>query len=272
MISSAFFLGAEAPNWFSNPQKDSTVFYGLGIGENLNNAKKSAIGDLANSIQVSIASTFDKTTTRENDQISSTVSQITNLQSQIDDLTNLDVTQSQCDNKGRCYVRVEIKKSFLIKQLEQRVQQKIKDFMQITSPFAYQEKKEVYEKIQKDYLLYISLGGKEMQIPSLERPVFSLDFRYDGDFSAGFKSILEQTIQDFLTKMGSVSNNAQWKITINVLKEEKNVVLDISSGYNGEVFHNASVYDTQKPNISTSFFAKRLGAQACKKMKKWSNN
>lgn len=265
----ALFLGAEAPSWFLSPNVDSTRVFGLGSASSIDLAKKKAIEDLSNSLQVSVKSTFDQTKTRHNKNITSHTAQTLNLESQIDDLTNIEPTRSECED-GMCYVQVEIKKSDLIAQLRRKIEQRSKELLRVNSPFTYTHKKEMYAKMQKDYTLYVSLGGVEMQLPALdEKPAFSLVFEYDGEFSSSFKSVLQKTIQEYLTKFGKLSDDSAWKIVVGVFQEGKSVTLDISTHHDGEVLHNASVYDTQKPNVSSTFFAKRLGVQAYKKMQKW---
>ncbi|RDU71206.1 LPP20 family lipoprotein [Helicobacter brantae] len=263
-------LGAEAPQWFLNPSVDSGKIYGLGKDSSIASAKKKAINDLVNSLQVSVKSTFDQTKIKQDKKINSLTSQTINLQSQIDDLTNIEPTKAQCDGENQCYVQVEISKADLINQLKRRIEQKKQELLSNTSPFEYQYRKGLFSKIQRDYVLYLSLGGSPMPIPEVEeKPTFDLVFEYDGDFSKSFKSVLEKTIQDYLTKFGKLSSSSQWKIVVEVLQEDKSVTLDISTKYGGEVLHNASVSDTQNPSVSKSFFAKRLGVQAYKKMQKW---
>lgn len=269
----SLFWGGEIPEWFLNPPLSSTKVIGLGQGSDISSAKKKAIDDLANSLQVNVKSKFNQTESRENDSFSSTSSQTINLQSQVDDLMNIEPTKAQCIEKNQCYVLVEITKTNLANQLKRKIMQQTKEAMTSSSPFEYPYKKDLISKIQKNYSLYLSLGGSEMQIPTLgDKPTFDLIFEYSGDFPKSSKSILEKTIQDYLTKIGKLSLDSEWKVVVNVLTEGKNVTLEVSVQHKGEVIHNTSVYDTQKPNISNSFFAKRLGVQVNKKMQKWGKN
>lgn len=266
-------LGAEAPEWFLNPKVDSSKVYGLGKDSSIALAKKKAINDLVNSLQVSVKSTFDQTKIKQDKQISSLASQTINLESQIDDLTNIEPTKAQCDGENQCYVQVEVSKSDLINQLYRKIEQRKKEIVRKNSPFEYQDRKELVSKIEKDYTLYLSLGGNTMSIPNIgEKPTFDLIFNYNGDFPKSSKSIFEKTIQDYLTKFGKLSSSSPWKVIVEVFVEGKNVTLDISTQYEGEVIHNASVSDAQKPNVAPTFFAKRLGVQAYKKMQKWGKN
>lgn len=273
LILSVLFLGAEAPRWFLEPKVDFSKVYGLGMASSISLAKKQAISDLANSLQVSVKSAFDQTKIKQNKQISSLGSQTFSLQSEIDNLMNIEPTKAQCTEERKCYVLVEISKIDLANQIKIKIEQKKREFLANKSPFEYSYRKELIAKMQQDYALYLSLGGEEMQIPLQEdKPAFDLVFNYDGDFPKSSKSIFEKTIQDYLTKFGKLSSSSPWKIIVEVFVEGKNVTLDISTQYEGEVIHNASVSDTQKPNVAPTFFAKRLGVQAYKKMQKWGKN
>lgn len=269
----SLFWGGEIPEWFLNPPLSSTKVIGLGQGSDISSAKKKAIDDLANSLQVSVKSQFNQTESRENDSFSSTASQTINLQSQVDDLMNIEPTKAQCVEEKQCYVLVEIAKTNLANQLKRKILQQTKEVMASSSPFEYPYRKDLISKIQKTHSLYLSLGGSAMQIPALEnKPSFDVVFVYSGDFPKSSKSILEKTIQDYLTKIGKISSDSKWKIVVSVFGEGKSVTLEVSVQHKGEVIHNTSVYDTQKPNVSNSFFAKRLGVQVNKKMQKWGKN
>lgn len=273
LILGAFLtlLGAEAPQWFLKPSLQSSHLYGFGVGSNIGVAKQNAIIDLANSLQSSVKTTFEKETRRTDDDIVSSASQKMSVDTKMMDLMNVEATKTECV-ENQCYVQVEIKKIDLLRQLEKKIEKVAKEIVELNSPFNYQYKKTVlYPQMLADYALYTSLGGLDLNIPKGigEKPSFSLSFEYEGEFSKAFKSILQKTIQDSLTKFGKLTSSSPWKITVGVFQEDKTVTLDISTSYNDEVIHNTSVYDTKKPNVSNSFFAKRLGVQAYKKMQKW---
>lgn len=269
--ASCALLGAESPDWFSKPRLDPSFLYGFGVGSNIKTAKESAMADLASSLQSSVKVFFQRETVRDDKNITSSASQKLNIDSKTIDFVNIEPKKIEC-LQDQCYALVEVSKAQLLNQLRERIEKNIKTFKELNSPFDYSYKKSVlYPKIQEDYTLYTALGGINLSVPKGigEKPTFDLSFEYNGDFSSGFKSILEKTIQDSLTKYGKLSKESEWKITVGVFQEDKTVALDISTTYNGEVIHNTSVYDTKKPSVSNSFFAKRLGVQAYKKMQKW---
>lgn len=270
---SVFFalLRAETPDWFSNPKLDSNSLYGFGVGSNIKLAKESAMVDLANSLQSNVKVFFQRENLRDDKTITSSASQTININTKAIDFVNIEPKKLECI-QNQCYALIEVDKSKFLKQLRERIEQNNETFNELNSPFDYSYKKDVlYPKIQEDCALYSALGGMDLFVPKGigEKPTFALKFEYNGDFSSAFKSILEKTIQDDLTKYGKLSASSEWKITVGVFQEDKTVTLDISTTHNDEVIHNASVYDTKKPNMSNSFFAKRLGVQAYKKMQKW---
>lgn len=266
-------LGAEAPKWFSNPSLDSSYLYGFGVGKDIKNAKENALLDLASSLQSSVKVVFEREIQRNDTDISSKASQKSSISTQVSDLTNVEATKAECQD-NQCYVKVEIKKSDLVAQLKQKIQSLATEISHLNSPFDYLYKKnKLYPKMLSEYALYSALGGFGFELPKLgEKPSFQLVFKYDGDFSKGFKGIFEKTIADSLTQFGTLSADAKWSIEVNAFREDKSVTLELDVKHNDEVIHNASVYDTQAPSVSSSFFAKRLGVQANKKMRKWGKN
>ena len=265
-------LGAETPKWFSNPSLNSQSLYGFGIGEDIKEAKDNALLDLATSIRSSVNVVLEREIQRNDANLTSKASQKSRVSSEVLDLMNVEPTKVECQ-EDQCYVQVEISKADLIDQLKRRIEQRSKEIASNNSPFEYQYREKLLSKIHKDYVLYLSLGGNVMQIPQAEdKPIFDLVFVYNGDLSKSFKSILEKTIQDYLTKFGKLSSKSDWKIIVEVFKEGNDFTLDISTKYGDEVLHNASVSDRQKPSVSSSFFAKRLGVQTYKKMQKWGKN
>lgn len=268
------FLSASAPSWFLNPQSNPSVFFGLGSGADIRSAKQNAMADLTSSISSNIQTTFEKNTTRIDKTMASTTSKNIYIDAKMMNLANINVKHSEC-NDGKCYVQVEIQKSDLLIQLEQKIRLLKQEIQELSSPFSYSYKKsKLYPKLAENYILYSALGGNSEEMPKGigEKPTFDLSFEYDGNFSNGFKGILEKTIQDSLTKYGKLSKASEWKVNVRVFQEDQSVSLDISTTYKDEVIHNASVYDTKKPSMSSSFFAKRLGVQAYKKMQKWGKN
>lgn len=267
----ATLLGAQAPKWFLNPSLDSSCLNGFGVGENIGIAKQNAIVDLANSLQSSVKTTFERELKRNDLDLTSSASQKISIDTKMVDLMNVEAVNTECNDK-ECYVQVEIKKINLLRQLEQKIKSTTEEISELNSPFNYQYKKDVlYPKILMDYALYVSLGGLDLNIPKGigEKPSFNLDFEYEGELSKSFKSVLEKTIQDNITQFGTISPDSEWKIAVGVFQENSTVTLDISTSYKGEIVHNASVYDTKKPSMSATFFAKRLAVQAYKKMQKW---
>lgn len=268
------FLSASAPSWFLNPQSNPSVFFGLGSGADIRSAKQNAMADLTSSISSNIQTTFEKNTTRIDKTMASTTSKNIYIDAKMMNLANINVKHSECSD-GKCYVQVEIQKSDLLIQLEQKIRLLKQEIQELSSPFSYSYKKiKLYPKLAENYILYSALGGNSEEMPKGigEKPTFDLSFEYDGNFSNGFKGILEKTIQDSLTKYGKLSKASEWKVNVRVFQEDQSVSLDISTTYKDEVIHNASVYDTKKPSMSSSFFAKRLGVQAYKKMQKWGKN
>lgn len=270
---SAFFalLGAEVPQWFSKPALDSNHFYGFGVGSSIDVAKKNSMVDLASSLQSSVKVVFEREIKRNDVEISSNASQKFSIDTTMTDLMSIEAKNAECIDQ-KCYVVVEIAKPTLLKQLKQKIEVSKQALDNLKSPFDYQHKKDVlYPKILMDYALYTSLGGVGVDIPKSagEKPSFDVRFNYDGSFSSGFKSIFEKTIEDALTRFGSISANSQYKIDIEVYKEGESVAIEFSASDGGEIVHNSSVFDTKKTSISNSFFAKRLGVQVYKKMQKW---
>lgn len=265
-------LGAKVPEWFLKPTPLESGFYGIGSGKDNKSAKQDAIADLVGTIQLNIQTSFNTQTKRVGDTLSSSATQDIKLNTQMFKLINIKVAQSECDD-GVCYTRVEIKKDDLLTQLRGEILLGLEKMKDLASPFDYRYKKDIlYPEILSKFSLYSALGGKESVIPKNagDQPTLAVIFEYDGNFKKTFKSILEKTIKDDISKYAKISANSEWKIIIGVYKEEKTVTLDISAKNKNEEIHNASVCDTQKPNISDSFFTKRLGVQAYKKIKQWS--
>ena len=265
-------LGAKVPEWFLKPAPLEGGFYGIGSGKDNKSAKQDAIADLVGTIQLNIQTSFNTQTKRVGDTLSSSATQDIKLNTQMFKLINIKVAQSECDD-GVCYTRVEIKKDDLLTQLRGEILLGLEKMKDLASPFDYRYKKDIlYPEILSKFSLYSALGGKELVIPKNagDQPTLAVIFKYDGNFKKTFKSILEKTIKDDISKYAKISANSEWKIIISVYKEEKTVTLDISAKNKNEEIHNASVCDTQKPNISDSFFTKRLGVQAYKKIKQWS--
>lgn len=267
-------LGAEAPDWFVKPKLDANSLYGFGMGSSIRVAKESAMADLASSLQSSVKVFFQREMSRDDSNITSSASQRLSIDSKTVDFANIEPKKLEC-LQDQCYALIEVSKNQLLTQLKQRIEKNSKALNELNSPFDYPYKKNVlYPKISEDYTLYSALGGLGLSIPKGvgEKPTFDVKFEYDANFPNAFKSILEKTIQDALTKYGKISKSSPYKITIGVFQEDQSVSLDISITYKDEVIHNASVYDTKKPSMSSSFFAKRLGVQAYKKMQKWGKN
>lgn len=270
MFAFLAFLGAQPPQWFLNPSLDSTKLYGFGTGETPAKAKQSAMIDLANSLQSSIETSFEKQTQRLESDLASSALQKINIRTKITDLFNIEATKAQCEEK-QCYAQIEIPRSKLLEQLEQRIKESIKEFAKLHSPFSYPYKKDIlYPKILQDYALYSALGGLKLEIPNIgEKPAFDLRFQYDGEFSKSFKNALEKAIQDRIIEFGKISSNSDWKILVSISKADQSALLNLSASHNDEIIHNASVSDSKKTTTSTEFFAKRLAVQIYKKIQKW---
>lgn len=259
------------PHWFANPKPNPNGFYGLGSGESIAIAKRNATADLSSSIHLSIQSTFSSESKRVNQTLSSSATQKINIHTKELTLSNLVVSQAECE-EGVCYARVEISRADLLTQLRGKIILALEEFNSLQSPFDYVYKKNVlFPSIMQDYSLFASLGGVGIAIPKSvgDTPVFNLVFRYDGVFSKSFKNILEKTIKDNLVKYSKISTRSDWKIIVKIIKEGKGVAIGVSANHLGEEIYSASVFDVQKPNISNSFFAKRLGIQTYKKINKW---
>lgn len=261
----------DVPEWFEKPQPNLNGFYGLGSGENIPEAKRNAIADLGSVISSNVQSSFSSQTQRAEDALHSSASQNININSDDLKLSNLTIAKSECEDEI-CYVRVEISKNDLLSQLKGNITLELRELEELSSPFDYAYKRDVlFPRLVRDHSLYSSLGGIDLQIPKSigSKPTFDLVFEYDGDFSKAFKNILEKTIKDNITKYGKISSKSDWKIIVGVYKEDKSVSIDVTAKHNGEEIHNTSIHDTQKSNISNSFFAKRLGVQTYKKINKW---
>lgn len=264
-------LGAETPDWFSNPTLDTNFVYGFGIGSNVKLAKENAIIDLASSLSSSVNAVLQREIKRNDTNITSLASQKFSINTKGVEFANIETKKLECI-QDQCYAWIEISKVKFLNQLKQKIEQSMQEMNELNSPFDYSYKKNVlFPNLIKDYTLYSALGGMSLSIPKNagEKPLFSLVFEYEGEFSNAFKSILEKTIQDDITKFGKISSASDWKIVVSVCQESQTVTLDISASHNGEIIHNTSVYDTKKSGVSNSFFAKRLGVQAYKKMQKW---
>lgn len=271
LCASSALLGVDVPKWFSKPILEVGYFYGFGTDSSIESAKQKAMVDLSSSLQSNVQSNFQRETKRSDTTITSNASQTFNIHTASMDLMNVKTKYAECIEKN-CYVVVEVSKNDLLNQIKHKIESAKADLDTLQSPFDYPYKKEkLYPQMLMDYRLYTALGGMELGIPhnAGEEPSFDVRFKYDDSFSNGFKGILEKTIEDALTRYGSITSSSDWKIDIEVFKENEGVCLEVSASYKGNVLHNASVFDTKKPSISNSFFAKRLGVQVYKKIKKW---
>lgn len=272
IVANLFAL--DVPRWFEKPEENPSGFYGLGTGRDIRSAKRNAIADLGSSIYLSVKSSFSTQTKRVDNELNSSATQNIDINTKELSLSNIAISKSECED-GVCYVRVDISKSDLVSQLRGRIVLALDEFKSLSSPFDFAYKKSVlFPQIVQDFSLFSSLGGIGIEIPKSVgiQPSFDLVFEYDGNFSNSFKSILENTIKNNITKYGKISKKSEWKILISVFQEDKNVSLEIIASHQGEEVYNASVNDYKKPNMSTSFFAKRLGVQTYKKINKWGKN
>lgn len=264
-------LGAESPEWFCKPSLDANSVYGFGTGSTAKNAKENAMIDLASSLHSSVNAVLQREIKRDDSTLTSSASQKFSINTKEIEFADIQTKNLECI-QNQCYAMVEIPKIKLLKQLKQKIAQIMQEMSGLKSPFDYAYKKDVlFPRLTKDYMLYSALGGEGLSIPQSvgEKPIFSLVFEYENDFSKTFKSVLEKTIQDGISKYGNFSPSSDWKLIIRATQENQAVILDVSVKYKEEMIHNASVYDTKKPNISISFFAKRLGVQTYKKIGKW---
>ncbi len=152
-IKSSMKVSDEVPNWFYSIPQSSNYFYGAGSGETFEDAKNSALNQIASTISVTISSSFSKYESyTEDSQTKDFYKSLTNkINSEVKKInfTNVEIVDS-VKVGDTIYLLVRVNKSILFKNIKREfdlINSKIEEQLESVKNSSNIEKLIVYNRI-----------------------------------------------------------------------------------------------------------------------------